>query len=61
MTTTCFAATALALLLLPILLLTWILETPRDRARRWHRGGISQRAIAKRLNYSRRRVGVLLA
>ena len=58
MTTT---AWALALLLIPVLLLTWILETNRDRARRWHRSGVSQREIARRLNCSRHRVVKLLA
>jgi hypothetical protein len=54
-------AWALALLLLPALLLTWILETKRDRARRWRRSGVSQREIARRLDCSRRRVTKLLA
>ena len=61
MTTTCFAATALALLLLPILLLSWILETDRDRARRWRRAGLSQQRIADQLGCSRWRVRQLLA
>jgi hypothetical protein len=61
MTTTCLAAWALALLLLPVLLLTWILETKRDRARRWHRSGISQQRIADRLGCTRWRVRQLLA
>ena len=61
MTTACFAAWALALLLLPVLLLSWILETPRDRARRWHRAGVSRRAIARRLGCSRYRVSLHLA
>jgi DNA-binding CsgD family transcriptional regulator len=52
---------ALALLLLPVLLLAWILETKRDRARRWHRSGVSQREIARRLDCSRHRVVKLLA
>ena len=61
MTTICFAAWAMALLLLPVLLLTWILETNRDRARRWRRQGLSQREIARRLGCSRHRVVKLLA
>jgi len=52
---------ALALLLLPVLLLTWILETKRDRARRWRRQGLSQARIADRLGCSRWRVRQLLA
>jgi hypothetical protein len=60
MTTICFAAWALALLLLPVLLLTWILETKRDRARRWRRQGLSQARIADRLGCSRWRVRQLL-
>jgi hypothetical protein len=61
MTTTCLAAWALALLLVPVLLLAWILETDRARARRWHRSGVSQREIARRLDCSRHRVVKLLA
>jgi DNA-binding CsgD family transcriptional regulator len=61
MTTTCLAVWALALLLVPALLLAWALETKRDRARRWHRSGASQREIARRLDCSRHRVVKLLA
>jgi DNA-binding CsgD family transcriptional regulator len=61
MTATCLAAWALALLLVPVLLLAWALETKRDRARRWRRAGISQREIASRLGCSRYRVVKLLA
>jgi DNA-binding CsgD family transcriptional regulator len=61
MTTTCLAAWALALLLVPALLLAWALETKRDRARRWRRSGFSQREIARRLGCSRHRVVKLLA
>ena len=61
MSTTCLAAWALALLLIPVLLLAWILETKRDRARRWRRSGVSQREIARRLNCSRHRVVKLLS
>ena len=52
---------ALALLLLPVLLLAWALETDRDRARRWRRAGLSQRRIADRLGCSRWKVRQLLA
>jgi hypothetical protein len=61
MTTTCILAWTLAILLLPVLLLSWVLESRRDRARRWHRSGLSQRAIAARLGCSRYRVRQLLA
>jgi hypothetical protein len=53
-------AWALALLLLPALLLAWALESDGDRARRWQRRGLSQRAIAQRLGCSRYRVRRLL-
>lgn len=36
--------------------LTWATETPADRARRWHRAGVSQAKIAARLGVSRYRV-----
>jgi len=52
---------ALALLLLPVLLLTWVIETDRDRARRLRRAGLSQQRIAKRLGCSRWKVRQLLA
>jgi DNA-binding CsgD family transcriptional regulator len=61
MTTTCLAAWALALLLLPVLLLSWILETNRNRTRRWRRQGLSQSRIADRLGCSRWKVRQLLA
>jgi DNA-binding CsgD family transcriptional regulator len=61
MTTTCLLAWALALLLLPVLLLTWILETDRDRCRRLRRAGLSQQRIANRLGCSRWQVRRLLA
>jgi DNA-binding CsgD family transcriptional regulator len=61
MTTTCLMAWALALLLVPVLLLAWATETNRDRARRWKRQGLSQQRIADRLGCSRHRVVKLLA
>ena len=61
MTTTCLAAWALALLLLPVLLLSWILETDRDRARRMRRAGLTQQSIADQLGCSRWRVRQMLA
>ena len=61
MSTTCLLAWALALLLLPVLLLAWILETQPERIRRLSRSGLSQRAIATRLGISRHRVARALA
>ena len=61
MTTTCLAAWAFALLLVPVLLLAWIFETERDRARRWRRAGLSQQSIADQLGCSRWRVRQMLA
>jgi len=52
---------ALALPLIPVLLLTWILETDRDRARRLRRAGLSQQRIADQIGCSRWRVRQLLA
>ena len=43
------AAAALAALLLPLLLLLWATESPRQRARRMRRRGHSYRAIGRRL------------
>ena len=51
MTTT--AALLLALLLLPVLILLWATESRGQRIARWHRSGVSQRAIAQRLGVSR--------
>lgn len=61
MTTTCVLLWTLALLLLPVLLLTWLLETRTDRARRWRAAGWSQQRIADRLGCSRYQVRKLLA
>jgi DNA-binding IclR family transcriptional regulator len=60
MSTTCLAAWALALLLLPVLFLAWLAETRADRARRWRRQGLTQQAIATRLGCSRSTVRRLL-
>jgi hypothetical protein len=44
-------------LLLPLLVLCgvllWVTESKKDRARRWRRAGMTQRAIADRLCVSR--------
>lgn len=61
MTITCLAAWALALLLLPCILLCWLTESRTDRARRWRRDGLSQSVIAARLGCSRSTVRRLLA
>jgi len=61
MNTTCLAAWALALLLLPLIALLWALEAPSDRARRWRRQGLTQQAIANRLGCSRTTVRRMLA
>ena len=37
------------LLALVVGVLTWATESPSDRARRWHRAGVSQGRIAERL------------
>ena len=53
---------ALAVLLaLAVGVIVWATETPQDRARRWHRSGVSQRQIAQRLEVSRHRVRAWLA
>jgi hypothetical protein len=61
MTTTCLAAWALALVLLPILFLAWLTESRTDRARRWRRAGWTQQRIADRLGCSRTTVRRMLA
>jgi DNA invertase Pin-like site-specific DNA recombinase len=61
MTFTCFAAWAMALLLLPIIVLIWATEDRQQRARRWRRQGWTQQRIADRLGCSRTTVRRLLA
>lgn len=62
MSITCIAATLLAILLLPLLVLLWATESRQQRARRWRRDGLTYRVIAERLGCSqttaRRLVGV---
>ncbi len=60
-TITCIAATLLALLLLPLIVLAWATESREQRARRWRRQGLTQQAIADRLGCSRSTVRRLLA
>lgn len=61
MSITCIAAWALALLLLPLLILLWATESREQRARRWRRQGLTQQAIADRLGCSRSTVRRILA
>lgn len=61
MTFSCLCAWALALLLLPALILGYLTESQAERAQRLRRRGLSQRAIAERLGCSRWRVRQLLA
>jgi hypothetical protein len=57
----CIATWALALILLPVLILLWATESPQQRIRRLHRSGQSQRNIARRLAISRYSVRLALA
>jgi ABC-type spermidine/putrescine transport system permease subunit II len=61
MSITCIAAWAIALLLLPIVVLLWVSESREQRARRWRRQGLTQQAIADRLGCSRTTARRLLA
>ncbi len=61
MTITCITAWAVALLLLPIVILLWATESRQQRARRWRRNGWTQQRIADRLGCSRTTVRRLLA
>jgi AraC-like DNA-binding protein len=61
MSTTCLMAWALALLLLPLLVLAWATESRQQRARRWRRDGWTQQQIADHLGCSRTTVRRLLA
>jgi DNA invertase Pin-like site-specific DNA recombinase len=58
---TCITAWAVALLLLPIVVLLWATESREQRARRWRRQGLTQQAIADRLGCSRSTVRRMLA
>jgi len=57
----CISAFAVAALLLPLVILLWATESRAQRIRRWHRSGLSQRAIAQRLGVSRYAVSRALA
>ena len=56
-----FAAYFLAVLVLPVVLCVWLIETRTERVARWHRTGLTRTAIASRLGVSRRTVGRILA
>jgi hypothetical protein len=51
-TFTCLAATLLALITIPLVIILWATESPQQRARRWRRKGESLRSIAGRLGVS---------
>ena len=51
-TLTCLAATLLALLTIPLVVILWATESPQQRARRWRRTGSTYRSIAERLGVS---------
>lgn len=61
MSIACLTAWAVALLLLPLLVLLWATESREQRARRWRRQGHTQQAIATRLGCSRTTVRRMLA
>ena len=60
-TISCALLWVLTPLLIVLTVIAWILETDRDRARRWRRAGLSQQRIADRLGCRRWRVRRLLA
>jgi ABC-type spermidine/putrescine transport system permease subunit II len=51
-TLTCIAATLLALLTIPLVVILWASESKQQRARRWRRAGSSYRSIAERMSIS---------
>lgn len=55
-TISCVLFWTLCPLLIALAAIAWIIEPQPARIRRWHRSGHSQRAIAARLNISRRQV-----
>jgi len=61
MSITCITAWALALLLLPIVILLWATESRQQRIRRWRASGMTQKAIAAALGISTYRVRKALA
>ena len=51
-TLTCVAATLLALLTIPLVVILWATESPQQRARRWRSTGSTYHSIAVRLGIS---------
>ena len=51
-TITCLAATLLALITLPVVVLLWMTESKQQKARRWRKSGVSYKAIGERLSVS---------
>ena len=49
------------ILVMPIVFLSWLTESDRERARRWHRAGWSKARISQRLGITPYRVNKLLA
>lgn len=49
---TCVIAWAVALLLLPLIILLWLSESRSQRIRRWRGAGVPWRTIAARLGVS---------
>lgn len=60
MTTTILSALLWALII-PLALVLWLSESREQRMRRWHREGMSQRAIAERIGTTRWQVRKALA
>jgi DNA-binding IclR family transcriptional regulator len=60
-TIACLAATVLAVLTIPLLILYLLTESRPQRVRRWRRSGMTQQAIADRLGCSRTTVRRMLA
>ena len=59
--TTTITCALLWVLLVPLAVLLWLTESRQQRIRRWHRQGMSQRAIAERLGTTRWQVRRALA
>ena len=49
---TCFTVWLAALLLLPVIFLLWLTESPQQRAKRWRKAGATYQSIASRLSIS---------
>lgn len=57
MSLTCFAVYFLVAISLPIIVLLWVTETDKQRARRLHKAGNSYAVIARRLGRSKSTIG----